>query len=380
MSERDVRVVDELLARAPRAPSVPPFEHVIARAQSRSRLLPLLLVAGLAALLVVIVVRPEQGGSPVASAARAIDIGAGVALAAPAGDVIAVTDASSTRIVDPDGATVAASNAVLRYPRWLPDSSGLVGIVDRANAGVDVRLPLAVVERDGRVSLLGMDVPATSLAYLSISADGRSIALQDGAAVLMIDRGGGGARTIANGTLVGWDAQGRVLVRDGASVVAVVPTDGSRHILATAGVPARVEARLSPDGSAAIVVGPGAAFSVQAAELVPLPASVSSTQWSGARELLGRRPSGQLFAYDVRSGAERGLVASLTDEGWSALRSVSAGVAVWFRAAAGEAHLVDLATGGERVVAGLSATSTFQPLADARFLVTGRETLLIGSR
>src|SRR6185503_20588179 len=102
--------------------------------------------------------------------------------------------ASSMRIVDLDGATVAASSAVLRYPRWLPDSSGLVGIIDRANAGVDVRLPLAVVERDGRVSLLGMDVPATSLAYLSISADGRSIALQDGTAIVMADRAGAPAR------------------------------------------------------------------------------------------------------------------------------------------------------------------------------------------
>ena len=379
MSGRDMRAIDELLMRSPRAPSVPAFELVMARARRRSRLLPLVLAAGLAALLVVILVRPDQEGAPAASAARSIDIGAGVALAAPSGDVIAVTGASSMRIVDPDGATLAASNAVLRYPRWLPDSSGLVGIVDRADAGVDVRLPLAVVERDGRVSLLGIDVPATSLAYLSISADGRSIALQGGAAVVVIDRAGGGARTIANGTLVGWDPDGRVLLRDGASVIAIVVADGSRRVLAAAGVPARIEARLSPDGSAAILVGPGAAFSVQVTELVPLPAAVS-TQWLGARDLLGRRPSGQLFAYDVRSRLERDLVASLTDEGWSSLRAVSSGVAVWFRAPAGEAHLVDLATGGERIVNGLSATSTFQPLADGRFLVTGRDSLVIGAR
>lgn len=379
MSGRDMRAIDELLMRSPRAPSVPAFELVMARARRRSRLLPLVLAAGLAALLVVILVRPDQEGAPAASAARSIDIGAGVALAAPSGDVIAVTGASSMRIVDPDGATLAASNAVLRYPRWLPDSSGLVGIVDRADAGVDVRLPLAVVERDGRVSLLGIDVPATSLAYLSISADGRSIALQDGAAVVVIDRAGGGARTIANGTLVGWDPDGRVLLRDGASVIAIVVADGSRRVLAAAGVPARIEARLSPDGSAAILVGPGAAFSVQVTELVPLPAAVS-TQWLSARDLLGRRASGQLFAYDVRSRLERDLVASLTDEGWSSLRAVSSGVAVWFRAPAGEAHLVDLATGGERIVNGLSATSTFQPLADGRFLVTGRDSLVIGAR
>jgi hypothetical protein len=82
----------------------------------------------------------------------------------------------------------------------------------------------------------------------------------------------------------------------------------------------------------------------------------------------------------VRSQVERDLVASLTDEGWSSLRAVSGGVAVWFRASAGEAHLIDLATGGERIVAGLSAASTFQPLAEGRFLVTGREALVIGAR
>ncbi len=75
--------------------------------------------------------------------------------------------------------------------------------------------------------------------------------------------------------------------------------------------------------------------------------------------------------------ARRDLYAVLDDEAWSALRAVSDGVTLWFRPAAGEAHLVDLSTGSERIVGGLPATSTFQPLEGGRFLVTGRGTSVI---
>ncbi|HUQ42694.1 MAG TPA: hypothetical protein VM052_09345 [Candidatus Limnocylindrales bacterium] len=379
--EDGLRRADDALRRRPVAPAIPAFEHVRARAERRGASPSLWAGAGLALLLVVILVRPVTiERSPAASYARPFDLPAGVAVASPAGTLIAVTDATTLRIIDAVGHTIATAPA-LRYPRWLPDSSAIVGTLDRAGTGVDVPLPLVLVARDGTTTPLGIDLPATSLGSLAVAADGRALAVQDGAVVVRVATDGATRRTIASGVVVGWDARGRLLVRDGGSLIAFAES-GEGVVLSVPALPARVDTRISPDGTAAIIAGTRGTLVIGDRDISPIAADLDTAPalWIGGRELVARAPDGALWAIDARTLARRPLAAVLDAEAWSSVRAISGGHLLWFRAASGHAHVVDLLTGADRVIDGLSATSTFQALSEERFLVTGREQLLITTR
>ena len=383
MNDHDLARYDDLIARQPRVPRLRSYDEVRRRSERSSR--PALTVAVVGAagaalvLAAALLASPPQRESSSAAVSRPIDLGSGLALAAPSGGLIAASDASGIRIYDADGRVVAATSLAARYARWLPDASGLVAQLDRPGATATTRLPFVVIERDGRLTSLGADLPGVAAAYLSVSPDGRSIAAQDDAGIILLDRFGvTPARALSDrATLVGWDARGRVLARDGATLRAIAPSGASIEIVLPADAGGRLEARLSPDRTATVVAGAGVAWTFEADRLVPLPAGISSDLFAGPREVLGRRQDGRIVAYDLRTGTARSLNAVLDDATWRAVRGISDGVLVSFNPLGGEARLFDLATGEERVVRGLAASSTLQPLGAGRFLVTGGVTRIL---
>jgi hypothetical protein len=321
------------------------------------------------------VLAPRSGERAAGTASRAIDLGSGAVFTSPNGG-IAVSDAAGVRLLDADGRLVATVPMAVRYPRWLPDGSGLVAQLDVPGAAA---APIVVVERDGRVTALGVDLSGSAAAYLSISPDGRTLAYQEGATIVLVDRHGGApARTLNAATLVGWDAQGRLLTRDGATLRALTSSgEPTLELALPPGAAGYLEARVSPDRSATIIVSGQMGWSIDRDRIAPLPADVRVDLWIGDRELLGRRGDGRLVAFDVRTQALRPLDAVLDAAGWRDARAISDRVLGIFTPLGGELRLVDLATGEARLLRGLPAASALQTLGRGTFLVTGPSPRLV---
>lgn len=301
-----------------------------------------------------------------------------------------------------DGATLGRfedSRAAGRF-EWLPDSSGIfIELAAGQSAG-----PLGVVRTDGALTEIGL-----KFANATLSPDGQWIAAegQEGCCVAIrtreihvAPRAGGSARRLAVTTaaddvpqpisLLGWDAEGRVIYRDGPTIRRVGLDGRSGELLAPASVGSRTltSSGVAPDHRAilACAADPQQWWVIADGKVMDLPAALrpawrlrepwcsrpDEVPWVG-HELILRSPAGLLMALDPVTSAVRRLPAT------RAQVVVSASGDTMLVAINDELHALSV-SGVERPV-GLRlpvADLAVTPIAGGRFFVrSGRSSYLV---
>ena len=371
-------VAERLQAEAARIP-LPPRERWIPRERSRPRLMPVLAtLAGLA--LVVLIVAPllEQlhsrsqvaSNSPTPATVTVLSLPAGQVLASPDGRLIAVVGTASVTLHDGDGRELHRWSTATVYSRWLPDGSGVLVQTAVTAPG---SASLLVLETDGSTTRLTLAVPPANAGSTWLSPDGTRFAAQGAAEVLTIRRDGSAPQSVISGAehqLLGFDRDGRILVRDGTDARAL-GVDGYVVPLPAAGNPLyEAAAGSSPDGTVALIsmATPAdqlIAIADRAAHVVPRPFS-----WVRGHELIGRL--GAIELWDASTGDHRVIDAIPNSATLSAtlsptLHGVSGSRVLW--STAGVTHVTDLTTGRDRTVPALPVSARAQPLSGGRFLV-----------
>lgn len=312
---------------------------------------------------------PETPGALVADGlVRRLDFAGGIASASPTGEAIFVKAATGAALYDMDGQVLARYEGFVASFAWLGDGSGiLLRAPEGGLRGTPLTsLPLVVLELDGGVTRLPVDVPEAALETAFPSPDGRLLAIV-GDAVVVTDRDGRDLHAIAErAALLGWDGAGRILVAT-SDTIATISVDGAREEIA---LPAALRgaplARIRGTEPGAVALrASDAVWRLADGALTSLPgcAPLAVT----AREVLCAEADGRAFGLDVRSGSRRRLATTLERSVRAGLRAASEGVVIWIDRD-GTFHLLDVETGVDRVLPDLPAEERFEPLPGARFL------------
>ena len=356
--------IDRLVARRETEVAIPSFEVMLARRRARPRmpLAPFVIAAAAAIVVAGAAIGPlrEQLASPGAARPAIVAVPAGSRAVSPDGTRIAVTDASAVRVYDATGAALATDAAPGATAAWI-GSDGV--LVQRGRGG-----PLEVLSLDGRVTPLGFSPPPTTLSYTSASTDGRLIAAQSGGDVVVASRDGGSLTKLLTGTLVGWDAGGRLVFRyptgQGGGLGAWTGTTFERiestALSASASFGQPVPA---PDRSATLVASQGDAELVITGSSLRLVASVMPW-WTGDHTML-QRLGNTVAEVDVATGVSRATKVVLPQ--FAAIRAAAGTTVLW--TIDGQLHASDLRTGHERALGPVPADAAYQALAGGRLAV-----------
>jgi hypothetical protein len=356
--------VDRLVARREAEVAVPTFDVVLARRRARRRtaIAPFVIAAALALVVAGAAIGPlrERLAAPRPAAAMTpLQLPGGQVLASPDGQRIAVVGGATVTLHDIGGNELQRWADVTTYAKWLSDGSGLL---------VQTATSLLVLESDGRTTRLQLAVSPAVAGYTWLSPDGRTFAADTTAAVFTLDRDGSGPQSVIEGAdhhLLGFDAQSRVLVIDGADA-RTLGTGGYTIPLPTIGNPLyEAGAGTSPDGTVTLVsmATPAdqlIAIADRSARAIPRPIG-----WVGPHAFVTRVGGGTgIELWDAATGNHRVLSAipnSATLHGTSGTR------VLW--TAAGVTHVTDTSSGVDRVVPTLPVSAKAQPLDGGRFLV-----------
>lgn len=359
--------LDRLIARPQAAGPVPPFDVMFARrARRRAPNAALIVAAAVALVLAGIGVVPlrERLAAPGQPAATltVLSLPAGQVLASPDGRLIAIVGTTGVTLHDDSGRELHRWPIAAPSSRWLPDSSGVLVQTAATSPG---SASLLVLETDGSTTRLTLAVPPANAGSTWLSPDGSRFAAQGAAEVLSVRRDGSAPQSVISGAehqLLGFDRDGRILVRDGTDARAL-GVDGYVVPLPAAGNPLYVQAAgSSPDGTVALIsmatpTDQLIAIADRAAHVVP------RRLWVRGHELIGWL--GAIELWDALTGDHR-VIDAIPNS--ATLHGVSGSRVLW--SAAGVTHVTDLTTGRDRAVAALPVSANAQPLSGGRFLVT----------
>jgi hypothetical protein len=354
---------DRLIARREAAVAIPRFDAVLARRRARRRVPvgPMVVAAAIGIVVAGVAVGPLRerlAGPGPAAAMTPLSLPPGQVLASPDGRQIAIVAGTTVTLHDAGGRELQRWADVTMYAKWLPDGSGLL---------VQTATSLLVLEIDGRTTRLQLAVPPAGAGYTWLSPDGRTFAADTTAAVLTVGRDGSAPQTVMAGAdhhLLGFDAQGRVLVIDGADARALGAGGYTIALPAIGNALYEAGAGASPDGTVALVamatpVDQLIAIADHTARAIPRP-----TGWVGPHVFVARVGGGGIELWDAATGDHRAISAipnSATLHGTSGTR------VLW--TAAGITHVTDTSTGTDRIVPTLPVSAKAQPLQGGRFLV-----------
>ncbi|HEX6062180.1 MAG TPA: hypothetical protein VF001_08925 [Candidatus Limnocylindria bacterium] len=357
--------VDGLIARREHDVAIPPFDALQARRRARrgAPLAPFVIAAAVALVVAGAGIGPlrERLATPGAAASMMpISLPAGQVLASPDGQRIAVIGAASVTVHDTGGRELQRWAIATPYAnaKWLSDGSGLL---------VDTGTSLVVLESDGRTTRLQLATPPALPGYTWLAPDGRTFASDTTTAVLVLDRDGSTPQTVITGAdhhLLGFDAESRVLVIDGADARALgaggytIPLPAIGNPLYEAGTGA------SPDGAVVLVamatpVDQLIAISGRSARAIPRPVG-----WVGPHAFVARAGPGGIELWDAATG-DHHVISAIPNS--ATLHGTSGTAVLW--TAVGVTHVTDTATGADRIVPPLAVSAKAQPLVGGRFLV-----------
>lgn len=365
--------LDRLITRPQAAGPVPAFDVVLARRARRRRAPIAALVVAAAVVLVIAGIgiaplreRLAAPGQPAATL-TVLSLPAGQVLASPDGRLIAVVGTTGVTLHDDSGGELHRWPTATLYSRWLPDSSGVLVQTTATSPG---SASLLVLEKNGSTTQLTLAVPPANGGSTWLSPDGRRFAAQGAAEVFAIGRDGTAPEIVIAGAehqLLGFDRDGRILVRDGTDARALDPkegVDGYVVPLPTTGNPLYVAAAgSSPDGTVALIsmatpTDQLIAIADRAAHVVP-----RRPFWVRGHELIGWL--GAIELWDASTGDHQ-VIDAIPNS--ATLHGASGPRVLW--SAAGTTHVTDLQTGRDRAVPALPVSAKAQPLSGGRFLVT----------